>query len=116
MSQTFYTWGPEDHAHFTAFAKTNAFGSDLYKTILAPRLGCQYMYVETWKRGRGGRLPSDCTGNTGVNNILQMTLLGREYKWTQDRSKWAVTENGVLCVADLNRMESQFNRGNQCSQ
>ena len=100
----------EQDMKFTAFAKTGEFGSDLYKDVIAPYLQPEKMYTETWQNGRG-RIPSNCSGDTAVYNNVKMQLLDREYTETQDHSKWAVTDQGHLCVGGINRMSSQFTRG-----
>lgn len=95
--------------NFTMFFKAGKFKRDIYK-VIAPSVGNK-MYVETWQNGAGGRVKSDCTGETSVYNIKKMKLLGREYEQTQDHSKWAVTEGGYVCAGGLNRMYSQHKRG-----
>lgn len=39
-----------------------------------------------------------------------------EWKYTEDHSKWAISSPGskkpsIVCISDINRMRSQFNRG-----
>ena len=99
----------EDDMKFIAFAKTGEFGSDLYKDVIAPYLQ-DNLYTETWQNG-AGRVPSNCSGDTSVYNNVNMRLLDREYKESQDHSKWAVSEQGHLCVGGINRMTSQYSRG-----
>ena len=105
--QSFNTAG-EEGFKFTAFAKTGEFGADLYKEVMAPYFHTD-LYAETWQRGQC--VPSNCTGDTSVYNIDEMELLDQHYKESQDHSKWAVTEDGHVCVGGINRMTSQYSRG-----
>ncbi len=104
-------------AKFRMFAKSRDWSMDLYADLVAPSLGSD-MYVETWRDGSGGLLPSFCTNSTGprptdyniysVNEVVMPD--GTSWKGTKDHSKWAVS-SGAACVGDINRFCSQESRG-----
>jgi len=103
---------------FTAFAKSKAFGKDLYSQLVGPHFQSD-MIVETWMRpyeyshvhscdtSHGGRVAL----NARVLNFDPPTLIFHE---TKDHSKWAITTavgQTVLCVGDINHNAPQFKRG-----
>ncbi|KAH9499645.1 Plancitoxin-1 [Bulinus truncatus] len=110
-----------------SFAKSDDYGEDLYESLLAPNLKTS-LKVETWLNGKGTKLPSNCTLPYQVINIRAVALSEQaSFNETKDHSKWAVsaasgihfiseklqpeTHSPWVCVADINRMESQFKRG-----
>jgi len=95
-------------APVTHFAKSTAWNNELYSQCIAPALK-QSLFAETWIRGSATG-PS-CSGNFHVNDVTLLNLpFNDTYKETQDHSKWAVGSTHV-CVADINRMTTQFKRG-----
>jgi deoxyribonuclease-2 len=92
----------------THFAKSKAWGKELYHDLVAPTLKGN-IYSETWANGVG-TLPSDCSGSYEAHNILTVNFGTLEWKRTQDHSKWAVVDQTV-CIGDINRQSGQFKRG-----
>ncbi|RWS21211.1 plancitoxin-1-like protein, partial [Leptotrombidium deliense] len=106
---------------FIAFSKNPKASGDLYGAYIAPSLKND-LSVETWRRGAGGPLTSNCSSTYKIINVdtLEMKFKGGnifttdEWLYTQDHAKWAVTTASIspfVCIADINRMESQFKRG-----
>ncbi|XP_014224331.1 plancitoxin-1-like [Trichogramma pretiosum] len=100
---------------FTSFAKSSKWDRDLYDDFVAVELNAD-LYTETWMNGRG-KLPSDCNA-TRVMNVQSISLpkAGVSFKSTHDHSKWAVSIDGKsarswVCVGDINRADTQFERG-----
>ncbi|XP_055895840.1 plancitoxin-1-like isoform X2 [Biomphalaria glabrata] len=117
--------------NFLSFAKADEFDKDLYDSLVAPKLQTS-LKVETWLNGQGTKLPSDCTSTYKVRNIRDVALSAQaNFNETKDHSKWAISDQESstiqfisekvqrhriqsspwVCVADINRMESQFKRG-----
>ncbi|GMI13707.1 hypothetical protein TrVE_jg4962 [Triparma verrucosa] len=113
------------NSDFLAFAKSKAWGKDLYEDLVAPQLKDD-LYVETWRDGSGGKMPTFCVADADdwhaggvdwnvyfVNNITMAD--GVNWSGTKDHSKWAVTEGSSeskwACVGDINRFCSQEARG-----
>ncbi|XP_015113703.1 plancitoxin-1 [Diachasma alloeum] len=102
-------------SQFISFAKADKWQKDLYDDLVAPQLQTD-MLAETWRNGRG-KLPSECNG-TKVYNV-QSVVLGAanvEFKSSRDHSKWAVAVDSKknknwVCIGDINRADTQFNRG-----
>lgn len=100
------------------FSKTAAFGEDIYSDWLDHAFKST-LYVETWRKGTGNPLNSTCPAHDyNVNNVQDMKVGegGDKVTWsyTQDHSKWAISnsqDTGVVCITDLNRVQSQFKRG-----
>ncbi|CAL1269101.1 unnamed protein product [Larinioides sclopetarius] len=106
---------------FISFAKDGQFKKDVYSSIIAPELKVD-LATETWRRGSGGFLPPNCTSSYTVIDISKIKMTVRNGKKnedlvftsTEDHSKWAVSLSSSrrwICVGDMNRMESQANRG-----
>lgn len=107
---------------FLSFSKNTKSEGDLYSQIVAPGLAVDLL-VETWRRGAGGPLTSNCTGGPyKVYNIENVNLPLVEspqattgsWKYISDHAKWAVStdaEKPFSCIGDINRMASQFRRG-----
>lgn len=106
---------------FTSFAR-NAKSShkDLYLELIAPALESDLL-VETWRRGAGDPLPSNCSFKYKVNNVESLELKFQSsgptretspWNYREDHSKWAVAvDKPAACVGDINRMSSQYKRG-----
>lgn len=110
--QTITTLGGKE---IDLIAKTRGYKTDIYSTLISDFYGP--LYVQSWQNGHGGKLyPSD-----NVCNVDYMTLMDEEdnelASWTgsKDHAKWALTkeenDRRVVCIGDINRMESQFTRG-----
>jgi deoxyribonuclease-2 len=60
---------------------------------------------------RGSAAGPAC-GEYGVLDVQALAFPGVSYKESQDHSKWAVGVTGAeVCVADINRMTTQYKRG-----
>ncbi|XP_071802579.1 plancitoxin-1-like [Asterias amurensis] len=98
---------------FISFAKCSKYGQDIYSDLLAPYFNSNLL-VQTWQSGRGKKIDSCRSGSYDVTNIRKMTLGSEVFPQTMDHSKWAVTDSEGskwICIGDINRMESQKNRG-----
>ncbi|RWS21050.1 Deoxyribonuclease-2-like protein, partial [Leptotrombidium deliense] len=105
---------------FYIFSKSAKAGGDLYSEYIAPNLKSSLL-VLTWRRGTGGRLASHCESRNKVLNIdvLQTRFHSlyqhnEQWSYSHDHAKWAVSpnkESAFVCIADNNRMQSQFKRG-----
>ncbi|XP_046399199.1 deoxyribonuclease-2-alpha [Ischnura elegans] len=99
---------------FLSFAKAGSFGKELYGDWVATALRANLL-VESWRNGRG-KLDSLCNRPHWVENVASIGLGSTTFKTTQDHSKWAVADEeegdgAWTCVGDINRMESQEERG-----
>ncbi|PRD27199.1 UNVERIFIED_CONTAM: nuc-1 [Trichonephila clavipes] len=92
---------------------------DLYSEIIGPNLDVN-LIVETWRKGAGQVLEPFCKESNKVIDVLaiNMTVKNKnkliDFTYLQDHSKWAISQDSsssMVCVADLNRMESQGKRG-----
>ena len=94
---------------FTFFAKSAQWNNELYSACLAPRIQSGLL-AETWIRGSA---TGPACGEYGVLDIQALRFSGNvSFKETQDHSKWAVSTKGSsVCVADINRMTTQYKRG-----
>lgn len=100
------------------FSKSAQFGDDLYSGWIDEELNTA-LFVETWRKGNGNPLDSFCPKNGHqVNNVQDLKVvegdINVKWSYTKDHSKWAISETndpGVVCITDINRMESQFKRG-----
>uniref|UniRef100_A0A3Q3CUV2 deoxyribonuclease II n=1 Tax=Haplochromis burtoni TaxID=8153 RepID=A0A3Q3CUV2_HAPBU len=100
--------------NFYSIAKniqSSADGGDLYVTI-SQRVSSDLL-VQTWGC-QAGRDTSFCRKNKfKVENIKMIETSLSQWKNTQDHSKWCVAkdpENNWMCVADVNRAQSQYTR------
>lgn len=100
---------------FTSFAKSDKWQKDLYDDFVAPKLRSNLL-TETWLNGRG-KLPSDCNRTT-VMNVQSVVLeeVNVNFKSALDHSKWAVSsvnskDRNWVCIGDVNRATTQFDRG-----
>ncbi|XP_054169359.1 plancitoxin-1-like [Oppia nitens] len=103
----------------TSFAKSNKYEKDIYSGLIATYFK-ENLLVQSWRNGAGGRLDSDCTDKYKVQNIdkIQIPVIKiKDVDWqtTEDHSKWGITDDNsgqtYTCIADINRMKSQFKRG-----
>lgn len=105
---------------FRAFSKNPKNLVDLYGAIVAPALEAP-LFAETWRRGAGGILESDCTLDYTVNNVMGLEInfdsssSSGDWQFITDHSKWAISSDDskatYTCVGDVNRMASQAKRG-----
>ncbi|XP_042271929.1 deoxyribonuclease-2-alpha-like [Thunnus maccoyii] len=97
--------------NFSTFAKYKRFGDDLYSGLIVNYLE-QDLYVKSWGKMRRP-LPSNCSIPHCVYNVTEVKVPGRKpFSDTVDHSKWCVTSGGGwACIADMNREESQMDRG-----
>lgn len=116
LAQVITTKGGQD---LNIYSKSANFGEDMYADWMDRELDTTLL-VETWRNGAGGSLNSSCPRDDfHVNNVQDLRILSQENKslsWSSkvDHSKWAISEgqeSGFICMADVNRMESQFKRG-----
>lgn len=116
LAQVITTKGGQD---LIIYSKSANFGEDMYANWMNKELDTTLL-VETWRNGVGGSLGSSCPRDDfHVNNVQDLKIYSQEDRnlsWssTVDHSKWAISDSedsGVVCIADVNRMESQFKRG-----
>ncbi|KIH48191.1 hypothetical protein ANCDUO_21743 [Ancylostoma duodenale] len=90
------------------------------------------MSVETWRNGNAQDVGSQCSKNKvhdvgitmlsetlycyyiKVYDVEEVNLLGKPFPSSKDHSKWGVSMNvdkPAVCIGDVNRQVSQFNRG-----
>jgi len=100
------------------FAKNKEWKSDLYSKLITPALKTD-IYVETWMNGEASnKMPTYCAGSKypySVINVAQVSVKD-SISWpeTADHSKWAISTgraSATFCVGDINRQDSQANRG-----
>jgi deoxyribonuclease-2 len=112
--------------NFQSFARNSKQAGkdgDLYSKFIAPALKTNLL-VETWRRGAGNPLESECKTAKHANNIktVKLTFTNKgaslpsstAWEYIKDHAKWAVSadeKSPFSCVGDINRMESQFKRG-----
>jgi deoxyribonuclease-2 len=93
---------------FVYFAKSAQWNNELYSACIAPALSTSLL-AETWIRG--GATGPAC-GEYGVLDVEALAFGNVSFRESQDHSKWAVGTTGdAVCVADINRMTSQYKRG-----
>lgn len=109
--------------NFISFARSKlaAAAGDLYSIMVAPHLK-NNLIVETWRRGAGTPLDSNCKDKFQVSNVNEMLInfskdspLPNSGVWpyARDHSKWAMSQDPkspFVCIGDINRMKSQFKR------
>ncbi|TKR82396.1 hypothetical protein L596_016127 [Steinernema carpocapsae] len=99
---------------FVFFGKHKKFNKDLYADLVAAKLQGN-IYTQTWLKGNGDLKPS-CAKDRQVYNIRELTFPSATFNSSKDHSKWVVTDTqkgknaSVVCVADINRQKSQFDR------
>ncbi|KPM03727.1 deoxyribonuclease-2-like protein [Sarcoptes scabiei] len=102
---------------FTSYYKSPKQHSDLYALIASKT--CDSLRVETWRHPPGNPLPSNCSlSKIEVENVSEIKLefknsnLTGSFSSMCDHSKWAMSRKKAFnCIGDINRAESQFNRG-----
>lgn len=112
LAQTITTVGG---LNLNLFSKSSALREDMYASWINDELKSK-LYVETWRTGNGNALHSSCPRDDyHVNNIQDLKLDNKvSWSYTMDHSKWAISDNqeaGLVCISDVNRMQSQFKRG-----
>lgn len=99
---------------FTAFSKSKKFNRDLYSKLMAPFLQ-EDLLVQTWRNGAGEVLGSDCRDKYKIIDVESIKFNNQvKWKFSEDHAKWAVSTDSKkhhICIADINRMKSQFLRG-----
>mmetsp|Transcript_5294 Transcript_5294/g.17726 ORF Transcript_5294/g.17726 Transcript_5294/m.17726 type:complete len:236 (+) Transcript_5294:128-835(+) len=105
---------------FRRYDKSKYWAEDLYEDLVAPQEGDD-LYVETWRDGSGGRMPSFCGDGSlaqqypkdyDVYEVAEVAVNGVSWLGTEDHSKWAAgVSSSFVCVGGINRMCSQENRG-----
>ena len=102
---------------FTSLAKNKEWNDDLWENLVAVHYKSGFL-VESWMRGQelGPYCPPDKPYEVvDAHTLYVVDRNGVNLTWTetQDHAKWAVSLDSsyVLCVGDINRMESQRNRG-----
>ncbi|XP_031844247.2 deoxyribonuclease II [Nomia melanderi] len=101
--------------NFTSFAKGSKWQKDLYADFVAPQLQTD-LYVQSWLNGRG-KLPSTCSRRKIYNvKSLIFDAANIDFTSSRDHSKWAITVTNRttthwVCVADINRADTQYSRG-----
>nr|XP_045617204.1 deoxyribonuclease-2-alpha-like isoform X2 [Procambarus clarkii] len=106
---------------FTSFAKYKKYDQDLYASLVAPMLKTNIV-VESWRNGPQP-LPSSCNTTYTVENVENVSARAASTSFTthHDHSKWVVAsepDKPYVCIGDINRMETQFERagGTVCMQ
>jgi deoxyribonuclease-2 len=105
---------------FTYYVKSGDFGKDLWEDVVQAALQVN-MWVETWRRPPVMDTycaPPYSYDSINVDTMRYLDADGAEvvFRYTQDHSKLAVAVNATaqtqwICVADNNRMTSQWARG-----
>ncbi|XP_053212836.1 deoxyribonuclease-2-beta-like [Panonychus citri] len=100
-----------------SFGKSPDAHIDIYSQLAAQSLKTDLL-AETWRRGAGGPLPSECQLTYQVVNIDEITINYSDksavWSYMEDHSKWAISgqsTNPYICIGDINRMASQAKRG-----
>ncbi len=94
----------------TVFAKTPAWNADLWSACVSPALQSN-LWVESWLRG-SEEGPS-CQGVWQTLDVQNLAWGSTTWKSYDDHSKWAYAQNTTsptLCIGDINRMTTQFER------
>lgn len=103
---------------FLSFSKSPADNVDIYTDIVSVKVKNE-LFVETWRKGDGEPLPSNCSAKYKIKNVQKISihLYGNQslkWKYLEDHSKWAIgveDHHPLTCVGDMNRMKSQYKRG-----
>jgi deoxyribonuclease-2 len=95
---------------FTIYGKTNEWNNDLYSECVTPAIETN-LYVESWIRG-SAEGPNCPTSGYDTFDVQGVAFEGSSWTETNDHSKWAVApEKNILCIGDINRMTTQYERG-----
>ena len=95
---------------FTLVTKTSFGEEHPFEEMLVEHFKSSWL-VNTWGRPYKA---SVCNQPFKVSNVIFKNLNSVTTKYTQDHSKWALSygdERRIVCVGDLNHMESQAGRG-----
>lgn len=93
----------------TYFAKSTQWNNELYAACIAPSVE-QSLLVESWIRGSAEGPFCDQPQVLDVKTLQFTPTIG--FSEVNDHSKWAVSVNAsLLCIADINRMTTQYERG-----
>eukprot|EP00946_MAST-07B_sp_MAST-7B-sp1_P003710 g3710.t1 len=103
---------------FTHVAKNAQWGKDMYEDLIAPTISSD-LRVESWLRGLAEGTYCKPKHDYNVEDVEQLAAQdydGSNITWkeSQDHAKWAISVDSghpYLCIADINRMTSQRNRG-----
>jgi deoxyribonuclease-2 len=94
---------------FTIFSKSKNF-KELQWDEIIPNYFKDDFLSETWTKPE--RLPSVCDKKYQVLNVLLLKFGKFQFDYDKEHSKWGVSKRqNVNCFGDLNRTESQKNRG-----
>lgn len=94
---------------FTFFAKGKNYDKLPYDTLI-PEHYKDGLFVETWTKP--AMLDSICDGDYEIVNVENLKFGEFEFDKNMEHSKWAVSKTkNIACFGDLNRTESQKNRG-----
>ncbi|MFH4980824.1 hypothetical protein AB6A40_007533 [Gnathostoma spinigerum] len=102
----------QDGIQFTSYVKHKKFNKDLYADLVVPETRTP-LVAETWLNGAED-LPSNCSSGHEVFNVREENVLGRSFESSKDHAKWAASTNKqvpFVCIGDINRQPSQFDRG-----
>lgn len=114
--------GSVDFVSFARNRRAAQTSGELYSQMVAPKLKSSLL-VESWRRGAGTNLRSDCRQEFHVSNVRQMRISFSPdsevpdsgiWSYERDHSKWAISESSekaYVCIGDINRMQSQQKRG-----
>ena len=95
---------------FTLITKTSESDEHPFEDMLVKHFKVGWL-VNTWSRPYKSE---SCGSAVKVSNVIFKSLGGFVSKSTQDHSKWALSygdQRRIVCVGDLNHMESQAKRG-----
>lgn len=113
-----FSLGKSSIKQVMALAKTKKWGLDFWDDLVAPTLESD-LAVETWIRG--GTLPPECSSGYKIVDVSKVKVGNYAWSETKDHSKYGITlrssfggsSSGTpwVCIGDINRMESQRERG-----
>lgn len=95
---------------FKLVTKTSISAEHPFEELLVGEYNVGWL-VNTWGRPY---MQSICNVQNKVSNIVFKSLNSVTMKYTQDHSKWALSygdDRRLVCIGDLNHMESQADRG-----
>lgn len=96
--------------NFKLVTKTSVSAENPFEDMLVDHFQTGWL-VNTWGRPY---MNSTCGTDHKVSNIIFKSLNSMTMKYTQDHSKWALSygdDRRIVCIGDLNHMESQATRG-----
>lgn len=127
QTQTIQCWWGLSNDTLVFIHKCNETITDLWRDLIAVDEKVA-LSVETWLNGAATNMDSTCSTNVTVGilidslnccliqvlDISSIDLNGNTFKSSKDHSKWGVSNNSkkpLICVGDINRQESQTQRG-----